>query len=183
METLFGIDLYLFKLLNQTLVNPIFDAVMPFITKEKYLLPVYAIILFFLIWKGGRRGQIVALILIITVIISDQISSSVIKSIVGRLRPCHELIDVRLLVGCGRGKSFPSSHAVNNFAAAIVLTGFFRRYWYIFLGVASLIAYTRVYCGVHYPSDVLAGAIIGSIIGFLSYRVFIFIKNKFNIAL
>lgn len=183
METLFGIDLYLFKLFNQTLINPIFDATMPFLTKEKHLIPVYAIILFILMWKGGRRGQIVALILVVTVLISDQLSSTVIKTLVGRLRPCQELIDVRLLVNCGSGKSFPSSHAVNNFAAAVVLIGFFRRYWYIFLAIASLIAYTRVYCGVHYPSDVLAGAVIGSIIGLLCYRAFIFIKNKYNIAI
>ncbi|HPU24129.1 MAG TPA: phosphatase PAP2 family protein [Candidatus Kapabacteria bacterium] len=182
METLFGIDLYLFKLFNQAFVNPIFDAIMPIITKEKNLLPVYAIALFILIWKGGRRGQIVALLLIITVVISDQLSSTVIKNFVGRLRPCHELIDVRLLVNCGSGKSFPSSHAVNIFAAAILLSGFFRRYWYIFISIAIIIAYTRVYCGVHYPSDVIAGAIIGSVIGYLCYRLFLVIKNKYNIV-
>lgn len=182
METLFGIDLYLFKLFNQTLVNPIFDVIMPFITKEKHLLPIYAIALFILMWKGGRRGRIVALLLIITVIISDQISSTFLKSVIGRLRPCHELVDVRLLINCGSGKSFPSSHAVNNFAVAMVLIGFFRRFWFIFLSLAILIAYTRVYCGVHYPSDVLGGAVIGTLIGILCYKFFIFVKNKFNIV-
>lgn len=182
METLLGIDLYLFKLFNQAFVNPVFDVIMPIITKEKYLLPVYAIALFILIWKGGRRGQIVALLLIITVVISDQFSSSVIKNLVGRLRPCHELIDVRLLITCGSGKSFPSSHAVNNFAAAVLLSGFFKRYWYVFVSIAIIIAYTRVYCGVHYPSDVIAGAIIGAMIGYLCYKLYIVIINKFNIV-
>lgn len=86
---------------------------------------------------------------------------------VGRIRPCHTLPDIRLLVPCGGGKSFPSSHAVNNFAFAILLGSFFKEYKFHFIILASLVAFSRVYVGVHYPSDVIFGSILGCIIGFV----------------
>lgn len=167
MEKLLELDLALFRFGNEGLVNPIFDFIMPLITVEKHLLPLYFLALAILMWKGGRTGRIVGVSLIITAIVSDQVSSNFLKSLVGRLRPCHELIDLRLLINCGGGKSFPSSHAVNNFAAAMVLSWHFRKYAWIFFSFAAVIAFTRVYCGVHYPLDITAGAIIGTGIGYV----------------
>jgi undecaprenyl-diphosphatase len=98
---------------------------------------------------------------------SDQLSSSVFKMIVQRPRPCHEIggfpavPGVRLLVPCGSGYSFPSSHAVNNFALAAFLSYYYRRWTGIFMLYASLMALSRVVVGVHYPSDIAAGALFG----------------------
>ncbi len=105
------------------------------------------------------------LVLVVAVAAADQLSSFVIKPIVGRLRPCHALEGVRLLVDCGSGKSFPSSHAVNMFAVATVLAYAYRRRLWAFYSFAGLIAFSRVYVGVHYPSDVLGGACVGVLVG------------------
>jgi undecaprenyl-diphosphatase len=114
-----------------------------------------------LLVKGGIRGRWAAILLVPTIVLSDQLNSFWLKFIVERLRPCHELLDVRLLVGCGSGYAFPSSHAVNNFAGALVLSYFLPRWTWAFFTFAGIVAFSRVYVGVHYPSDVVAGAIVG----------------------
>lgn len=162
MDVLYSLDLWLFRLGNQTLANPVFDVLLPLLTNERYFIIPYAIILLLLIWKGGRTGRLCVGIVLLTIILGDQINSSMIKEAVGRIRPCHVLPDVRLLVGCGAGKSFPSTHAVNNFAAATIFGYFYRSARPYLFGFATMVAYTRVYCGVHYPSDVLGGAVLGT---------------------
>jgi undecaprenyl-diphosphatase len=181
LETILNIDLWLFHLLNKGIANPIFDFVMPIVTNQKIFLPVYLIGLVLLIWKGGKRGRIAALILILTVIASDYLSSQVIKSYVGRLRPCHTLLDVRLLVGCGPGKSFPSSHAVNNFAMATILAYFYRKYQWYFWSFASIVAFSRVYVGVHYPLDIFGGALVGFVVGMIFILICRLIEKKMDV--
>jgi len=159
---LYPADSTLFRVVNSGMANPILDVVMPVLTEVRNFYVPYAILFIALLWKGGRRGRICALLLALAVLAADPLSSRVIKEMVMRVRPCSALEDVRILVGCGAGKSFPSSHAVNNFAAAVVIGYFFRRALPYALAVAATIAFSRVYVGVHYPGDVLGGAIIGS---------------------
>jgi undecaprenyl-diphosphatase len=150
-EILYSIDLALFVFVNHTLQNGVFDVVMPFLTDLNHHWPARILIValwILLLVKGGRPGRIAALLLIPTVVVSDQLSSSVLKPLVDRVRPCHELLDVHLLVGCGGGLSYPTSHAGNNYPSA------------------GDLAFTRVYVGVHYPSDVVGGALIGLAVGF-----------------
>jgi undecaprenyl-diphosphatase len=167
-EFLLGLDRSLFYFCNQNLRNWLFDAFLPFLTdlnRKPLALVVAGFLWLLLLIKGGRAGRIAALLLIPTVVISDQLSSSVLKFLIERVRPCHELSNVHLLVGCGSGYSFPSSHAVNNFAAALVLAYFLPRWTWAFFTFAAVVAFSRVYVGVHYPSDVLGGAAIGMLIG------------------
>ena len=81
---------------------------------------------------------------------------------VGRERPCVALEDVRLVMGMKSSLSFPSAHAANIFGAATALTMFYRRWAGAFFAVAVCVGYSRVYVGVHYPSDVLGGAVLGT---------------------
>lgn len=160
-------DVFLFRLFNGTLTNPVFDVVMPVITEGKYWLPSYALLLVWLVWKGGRGGRVCAVLLLLGVIIGDQFNSLYLKEWIGRVRPCRALDAVRLVgVGCGAGKSFPSSHAVNNFCAAVILTRFFPKTRALAFGIAAVVAFSRVYVGVHYPADVLAGAGEGALLAF-----------------
>ncbi|MEX1277299.1 MAG: phosphatase PAP2 family protein [Bacteroidota bacterium] len=167
-DFLFSLDLSLFWFGNRTLQNPLFDLLMPFVTdlnKKPVALVVAAILWLFLLVKGGKQGRIAALLLIPTIALGDQLNSSVLKHMVERIRPCHTLPDIHLLVSCGSGYSFPSSHAVNNFAAALVLAYFERKWTWAFFTFAGTVSFSRVYVGVHYPSDVLAGALIGLLVG------------------
>ncbi len=177
-DVLLEMDRTLFYFCNQGLRNWLFDALLPFVTdlnRKPLALVIVGILWILLLTKGGRHGRIAALLLIPTITLSDQLSSSILKFLIERARPCHELANVHLLVGCGSGYSFPSSHAVNSFAGAIVLAYFVPRWTWAFFSFAVLVAFSRVYVGVHYPSDVIGGAIIGLLIGaavIVSFRVF-----------
>jgi undecaprenyl-diphosphatase len=163
-DFLYSIDIFLFRFFNGTLNNPVLDFLMPIITdlnKYRLVLVFVAVLLLWMLIRGKRHMRIAALLLIITIVISDQLNSSVIKLWFERPRPCHSLHDVHLLVSCGSGFSFPSSHAVNNFAAALIAAFFFPRQKWWFFGFAALVAFSRIYVGVHYPSDVIGGAVIG----------------------
>jgi undecaprenyl-diphosphatase len=186
-DILYAMDRALFLLVNRTLANPLGDLLWPVVTDYDKLWPVRIVLLALwlaLLIKGGRRGRIAALLLIPLIAASDQLSSSVLKSLVSRARPCH-LVDglpavpeVRLLVPCGSGKSFPSSHAVNNFAAGTFLALCFPRWTWAFLAWASIIALSRVAVGVHYPSDILGGAAIGAALALLFYGVWRLLDPK-----
>ena len=163
-EFLYSIDKAVFFFINHTISNPVFDWLMPFLTdlnKQKPAIAVAVLLWLWLMIRGGKTGRTAGILLVFTIMASDQLSSSVIKHFFGRLRPCHVLQGVRLLADCGSGFSFPSSHAVNNFAGATILSHYYRKYAWGWFSLASLIALSRPYIGVHYPSDIVGGAAIG----------------------
>ncbi len=170
MDFLSSLDRAVFVFLNQTIANPVGDVLWPLITDYDKLLPVRIILAcawLYLLVKGGRTGRTVALLLLPLLFISDRLSSSILKDLFVRPRPCHEIggipviQGIRLLVDCGPGTSFPSSHAVNNFAVATLFSYYYRASLPYVAGWAGLVALSRPAVGVHYPSDILGGAIIG----------------------
>jgi undecaprenyl-diphosphatase len=181
---LYSIDKAIFFFINHTLSNPAFDAVMPFITNMNQILWVKILVLILWLWlmiRGGKTGRTVGILLILTIIFSDQLSSHMIKFWFARIRPCGALQGVRELVGCGSGYSFPSSHAVNNFAGATVIAYYYRKQKWGWYGFASLVAFTRPYVGVHYPSDILGGAIIGTGCGYIMIGVWTFAEKRITV--
>jgi len=162
-----NIEVALFYFINSTISNSYFDKFFPFITNLNNWILVYVLLFGWLFLKGGKRGWITASALALAVFVTDHYVIDFIKEEVARLRPCHVLDYVRLLVPCGAGKSFPSAHAANNFAAAAVLAHSYSKYKWVFYIIAFLIAFSRVYVGVHYLSDIIAGGLIGFGIGFL----------------
>ena len=188
MEFLYSIDKAIFLFINETLSNPVGDVLWPLITDYDKLWPVRIVLGAVWLWlliRGGRRGRTIAIMLVPLLFLSDKLSSSIIKEIVGRPRPCHEMNglpimqSIHLLVDCGSGKSFPSSHAVNNFAVATLFSFYYRRWMYAFLGWAFLVALSRPAVGVHYPSDILAGALIGAFVGAFLIWVWLNIERRF----
>ena len=189
-DFLYSIDKSLFVFCNQTIANPVFDIVMPFLTdltQNWFCRILFLLLWLLLMWKGGKKGRIVGLLLIILIVVSDQLSSNVIKKIVARPRPCHDidgvpiLENIHLLVPCGSGYSFPSSHAVNNFAAGTFLSYYYRKWTWAFMSFAFVIAFSRLSVGVHYPSDMLGGAIIGALIAVLLIQIWNILSRKFPV--
>jgi undecaprenyl-diphosphatase len=162
-DWLVNLDTQLFLFFNNTLANSVFDSLMPIITNDWVLRVVFLIIVVLLLIFGKKQGRIAALLCIISVAFSDQITSHLIKPIIGRVRPCHIIPDVHLLVACSQGLSFPSSHAANSFAIATLISLSYRRQVWLLLSVAVIVSYSRIAVGVHYPFDVLAGALVGVI--------------------
>ncbi len=182
-EFLHGIDVALFRFLNGTIANPVFDVLMPLITdlnKQPVVLALVAIALIWLGYKGGGTGRLVILLLFFTILIGDQLNSSVLKHLISRMRPCHTLEDVHLLVSCGSGYSFPSSHAVNNVGAAAVLSYFYRKWTWAFMSFAGIVAFSRVSVGVHYLSDVIAGACVGAAVACFVLMMYLFIRKEWR---
>jgi undecaprenyl-diphosphatase len=169
-DQLVAIDRVLFALLNAKLTHPVLDSVMPFLTHQENWYPVLAGLWLAMIIWGGRRGRMAAVALVIAVALTDQISCSIIKPLVGRVRPCNALSpeQCRLLIGRSSATSFPSAHAANSFAMATVVSWRFKRFAPLLYFFAVAVAYSRVYVGVHYPLDSLAGAVLGALLGRLA---------------
>lgn len=163
----YTIDLSIFYFINHSISNPIFDKFFPFITNVKNWYIAYIFLWSILLLKGGKIGKIASIVIILLIVSSDQISSNLLKNFFERIRPCNALDDVNLLVNCSRSFSFPSSHAVNNFAVAFYFYKLFPKLKWVLFTTAALIALSRPYVGVHYPSDILTGAIIGMFIGYI----------------
>ncbi len=179
-------DEQLFHFFNQQCQNIFFDTIMPFIRNKKNWIPLYIFLSIFFIYKfQWKKGIIIILMTILTVGVSDTISSKIIKPQVERPRPCHDNNNVtpHLLISCGGGYSFTSSHATNHFAIAtflgLILLPFSRIIFYLFLLWATAISFAQIYVGVHYPLDVFCGGILGSMIGYL---MFILYKKRGNFS-
>ncbi len=166
-ERLLELDAAVFRLLNGTLHHPLLDAIFPFVTTQENWYPVLGGLFFAMIIWGGRRGRMAAAMLVVAIALADQLSCTVLKPLVGRVRPCNALPaeEVRLLVRGSKALAFPSAHAANSFAMATVATWRFRRLAPLFFLIAAAVAYSRVYVGVHYPLDVIGGAILGVAVG------------------
>lgn len=170
-------DKALFELINGLWHNDLFDLVLPYWRNKKTWIPLYLLLLFVIGKDRGFKTVWVLVIIGLTIALADQISSEWIKKTVERIRPCNEpnLSNVRVLVSCGSGFSFTSSHATNHFAVAMQLFLLFRLNWkkWHFVALfcwAGLIAYGQVYVGVHYPLDVFTGALLGCLIAWLVYQ-------------
>jgi len=151
-----------FRFVNHTLSNGVLDALMPLASDTRGFVPLVLLVLVILIWKGGARGRICAVMLLLGLCVGDWLVADTIRHAVGRLRPFNRLPDARLLVGKGGSFSMPSSHALNWFSGILIAFIYYRKSIYYMLPLAVAVSFSRIYNGVHYPSDVLAGAILGA---------------------
>ncbi len=169
---LLALDEMLFRWINIDGHNVFMDYLLPFVRNKYFWGPLYIFALSFILINFPKRGLLFLLSFAICISLADTISSRVLKKNVKRLRPCKQeefKSEVKLLVHCGSGYSFPSSHAANHFAAAFffifTLGKSYRKIILPLLVWAGLISFAQVYVGVHFPVDVICGGLLGFFLG------------------
>jgi undecaprenyl-diphosphatase len=158
---------------------------MYWISDKLVWIPMYAVFLFLIIKKYKKKSWLIVLLIALTIAASDQLTVF-FKNFFERPRPCHNEA-LNLLVhtvkdACGGPYGFVSSHAGNSFALATFLIPFFRPIYKSFpifiLTWASLVSYSRIYLGVHYPGDIIGGAITGAALGFLFSKIYFLVYTN-----
>lgn len=173
-------DTYLFLKINTVWTSPVLDSIYPWWRDANAWIPLYLFLLVFVLLNFKKKALPWILFAVLTVVLTDQLNSTYIKSWVGRLRPCSDpnfMGHVRLLLNnCSGGFSFPSSHAVNHFGFAmfvfLTLRPIFKKWGYLLFLWAGSIVYGQVYVGVHYPVDVVCGSLLGCLLGYIMATIF-----------
>jgi undecaprenyl-diphosphatase len=173
----YSIDLSILYFFNHTLSSKVLDSFFLLITNVNHWYIAYAVLLGICFFKGGTKGKLAVAGVLLLIIFTDQFSHRILKEIFLRPRPCNALGDIITPAGCGGTYSFPSNHAFNNFAAATFFFLLYKNLKWILFSTATLIALSRVYLGLHYPSDVLAGAAFGVLFGYLFAMLVLSVNN------
>lgn len=161
-----------------SLNTPFWDKVMYTLSGKVIWAPLYLAILIYIGMKYKRKFWVILLFIILAVAMADQFSVQLFKNIFHRVRPCHEPSlqgMLHLVKGeCGGLYGFVSSHASNSFNVALLSLMFIRKRWYTvsIIAWASVIGFSRIYLGVHYPGDVICGSMLGALIGWGCYKLY-----------
>lgn len=179
-----SLDKSCFYLVNHGMKNWFFDILMPFVTHfSNWIIPI-TLAFAFLAYKDWRKALKLAAFMTTSVVVSDLINSHLIKELIARPRPCVALPDVHLLASLKHTWSFPSSHATNTACASTCLYLLYYPYtWCIVLPVilvTLLVGFSRIYIGVHYPLDILAGYVVGFLVAILFFRLIRFLLTVFR---
>ena len=180
MDELLSYDQSLFKVINHGWSNSFFDWLMPWLRNSNLWYPLYLLLLLLVTINFKKTGWWWVLFAAGTVILTDFVSSAIVKPNIFRLRPCHEpdfASWINVLVGYRpQSSSFTSSHAANHFGMAMflyfTLRTRFKKWPVLFFLWAFSISFAQVYVGVHYPIDIICGGLIGILIGYLSGKSF-----------
>jgi undecaprenyl-diphosphatase len=181
LETLNNWDTQLFLTLNGW-NSPFWDTIMYWISGKTNWIPLYVVLLGYLGYTFRWKSLWILLGTAVLITMSDQASVHLFKETFERLRPCHQdhLAGMVHLVNdyCGGRYGFVSSHASNHFAVAMFTALWIRKWWYwTFIMVwAGIISYSRIYLGVHFPGDVIFGAILGILLAWGVYQIMTYIR-------
>ena len=178
-------DTNLFLFLNKA-HNSFFDVVMYWASDKLFWLPFYVFLFALVITVFKKKSALILLFIAALITASDQLASGFLKNTVKRLRPSHEAALQSVIhlskAGTGGPYGFVSSHAANSFALFVFLSLLLPRSYrwlkYVLLFWAVLVSYSRIYNGVHYPGDVVAAALLGSLLGWLFAKLYGFTQRR-----
>ena len=169
-----------FRWINEGWSNPFFDNFFSFITDTRHFYWIIIPLIIYWLICGKAMSRWLVLSLFIGVLLSDQIASHVLKYKVERIRPCNALPGVLTPDGPSSSFSFPSSHAANMGSSMFLLSMAFKPWTPLFVVIALLVGLSRVYLGLHYPSDVLGGYVLGITLGYIVWCVVEKLKVQFS---
>jgi undecaprenyl-diphosphatase len=156
------------------------------VTRKETWIPFFAIILFFIVKNFGSKALPVIFILALAILLSDQVSV-LLKESIQRFRPVHDPVIgplVHNVLRKGSNYGFVSSHAANGFVIFVFTSRLFKNTGYRILLFfwAVLFSYSRIYSGVHYPLDIIGGAVLGWTIGVMCFKLLMFVENHFLLS-
>lgn len=172
LDWILSLDQALFTQINSVWTHPWLDSFFPFVTdlhKTPYFkfILIPAVLMIFVWRRGCKKGLIIFFFALLSVGLSDTVGTRLFKNNFERSRPVDNGRLEAIVRSPAGGYSFVSNHAANNFAFAVFTSAFFPAAKLLVFTIAVIISYSRVYNGVHYPTDVLGGAIVGILCGYL----------------
>ncbi len=183
-EIILELDTRLFLFLNG-LHSPFWDTLMWWFSEKEFWYPLYGLLIIAMAWKYRWNAIFTLVFIALTITLADQISVKVFKEGFERLRPSHnpELEGMIHHINNYQGGlyGFVSSHAANTFGLAAFTSLLFRKRWFtwfIFIW-AAVVSYSRIYLGVHYPLDIIGGALLGMILGYLVFWLYTWVGRRY----
>lgn len=172
------LDHELFEWIQMHMRNSFLDPILLAARDKLFWIPLYIILISWVGFKFGRQAWKLFLLILITIIVTDQMNSTLLKKLVRRDRPCNEVYFKDQFVPvlpCSGGYSFPSSHATNHMGIAVMIILTCGRYLgpfkWLFLVWALLIGFSQIYVGVHFPIDIAVGFLEGALLAFTIYSM------------
>ena len=169
LEIISNLDINILNFIRDNLSNPVMDKIMIFITTlgDKGILWI----IIGIILLSMKKYRKVGFILLIALLVNALIGEGILKNIVQRPRAFITYPDISIIINPPTSFSFPSGHTASSFAAAVVLGHYFKKWSFLFYFLATLIAFSRLYLFVHYPSDIIVGIALGTICGLLTIKL------------
>src|SRR5829696_8396387 len=144
------LDTEIFRFINVKLAHPWLDFVLPQLAGNRWFIPLAVLASLVALWKGGLRARLFLLVMLVALGIGDGLIINTLKHAFARMRPYHDVLDARVLVGYGSVGSLPSSHTSTWWATALLAFIYYPWTRWFLVPFAALMAFSRVYVGVHY---------------------------------